>query len=141
MWRKTGAPGGKTSQCNVNQEVQAKLRMASLSSRLRGISKVANFAPRSSSTRLVLHLSVSGISLYFILCFTCFLVSSSTGVSQSSEMFLRFCPYLVLRSSLERLARSFTLGLEQERLILWKLINLEQSMTFGCKDLEMDSIK
>ena len=141
MRRKTRAPGGKTSQRNFNQEEQAKLRMAFLSSILRGISKVANFAPRSSSTRLVLHLSFSGTTLYFIFCFTFVLVSASKGVSQSSEMFLRFRPYFVLRSLLESLARNCTLGLEQERLMLWKLMNLEQSMTLGCKDFEMDSIK
>jgi hypothetical protein len=57
------------------------------------------------------------------------------------EIFIRFRPYFVLKSLLESLAKSCTLGLEQERLVLWKLINLEQSMTLGCKDVEMDSIK
>ena len=90
---------------------------------------------------LILHCSASGTSAYFIVHLTWVEVNEFNSLLQTAVMLFMFLPTVVLMPFWLRLDKKLTMFLELVMQSLMKLINLEQSITLGCKDPEIASMK
>ena len=108
-----------------------KSKISSTSVWSRGTSISPFFTASSSPITASLHNSESGTFIYFIFCLIVLEERNLMSVLHSKEVFLKFLPNFVLKSSSCKLASNLTPSLLQLIQVLEKLKNLELNITLG----------